>query len=422
MLLKPVSKVMGTARLPSGATGPVYIMVYGLERRVLADSTGGFVFNDLPEGRFGLRISPAAVDAGPCDMPEIATSAGGIRTIDTVALHTFADEDYSTWASSRIVRLNTSSSGANIARAAVGFPLLVRLDADNFDFSASRSYKPGTDVRFASPSGKHLTYQVERWDPTLHKAEIWVHIDTVFGNDSVQFIRMYCGKAAAASWTGTGSVFDTAMGFAAVWHLGDDLDDATANGNTGITMKTTVAEGVIGACRYFDGIASYGYIDSSASLNMNGRNPTVLLWERSSQTYTKERMFFEHDVWSNTGNYGFSTRMSTALSWDYPAADSEVRYDGKPVSNNTWHLVAATKKDDGRGVIYYDGDSVAGGPMRSPIGSSPGRSYIGSRGGLNRFFEGYIDEMWILSRPLSGEFIKLIYENQRPNQRLVFLK
>jgi hypothetical protein len=217
-------------------------------------------------------------------------------------------------------------------------------------------------------------------------------------------------------------VFDTATGFAAVWHLGSDLDDATAYGNTGIDVKTTIAEGLIGSCRYFNGALSFIYTDSSASLNMSGKNPTILLWERSTQSYTKERMFFEHDVWSNTGNYGFSTRTNTTLSFDYPTADSEVRYNGKPMNDDVWHFVAAVKNDQGGGAIYYDGDSVAGGPMRSPIESSNGRSFIGSRGGTNRFFEGYIDEMWIISRPLSGDFIKLLYENQRSGQRLVSLQ
>jgi hypothetical protein len=132
-------------------------------------------------------------------------------------------------------------------------------------------------------------------------------------------------------------------------------------------------------------------------------------------------MFFEHDVWSNDGNYGFSTRTNITLSFDFPAADSEVRYDGKPMSDDTWHLVAATKNGD-KGTIYYDGDSVAGGPMSAMIGSSDGKSFIGSRGGINRFFEGYIDEMWVLSKPLSQNFIKLTYENQRINQRMVSVR
>lgn len=417
--LKPLSKVSGTTRLPAGKTVPVYVMVYGLERRVLADSTGAFTINDLPEGVFAVRISPAAELIGPCDVPKVVVTASSAQTIDTVRLHTFIDENYSSWMSSHTIRINTSLSGANVGATITDFPLLVRLDNSNFDFTKSLSYTPGADIRFANPDGKHLPCRIERWDAALHKAEIWVRIDTVFGNDSAQLIKMYCGKSDAALWTG-GNVFDTAAGFAAVWHLGDNLDDATVNRNTGTDVKTEAAEGLIGKCRYFDGISSFIRIDSSASLNMTDKSPTILLWERSSQSYTNERMFFEHDIWPTSGDYGFSTRKNTALSFDFPTANSEVRYDGKPVNDNAWHLVAATKDNrSGSGTIYFDSDSVVSGSMLNAIGSSDGRSFIGSRGGQERFFAGYLDEMWILSRPLSSAFIKLVYENQRPGQVLV---
>jgi hypothetical protein len=423
MVLKPVAGVSGTARLPAGLSGPVYIMVYGLERRTLADSSGKFTLSDLPEGRFTLRISPTAAGAGPCDLTGIATAAGSTESIDTVTLHTFADEDYSTWASNLTVRINTSASGADVGTTIAGFPLLVRLDANNFDFTTSRSYQPGSDVRFAGVDGRHLPCQIERWDASLRKAEIWVRVDSMIGNDSTQFIRMYCGNPAAASWTGRGTVFDTAAGFAAVWHLGSDLHDATVNSNNGSPVKTTIAEGVIGTCTRFDGAASFIAIDSSLSLNMGGKGPTVLLWQRTTQPYQREQMYFEHDVWPQNGDYGFSTRTNTTLSFDYPSADSEVRYSGTSLSDDAWHLVAASKDAAAnRGTIYLDGEPVASGPMRAAIGSSSGRSAIGSRGGTNRFFEGYIDEMWIMKRPLGPDAVKLIYENQRPGQKLVSVR
>ena len=131
------------------------------------------------------------------------------------------------------------------------FPLLVRLDSTNFDFTQAID---SSDVRFARADGTHLLYQKERWDSTNKVAELWVLVDTVRSGQSSQYITMYWGKNGVFSKSNPNRVFDTANGFAGVWHLANsNFNDATPNNNTAANTGTTDTSAVIATGRKFVG-------------------------------------------------------------------------------------------------------------------------------------------------------------------------
>ena len=124
----------------------------------------------------------------------------------------------------------TTPEGANLPATGLekNFPLLVRLNEDFFDFSQAKS--SGEDIRF-STNGNPLAYQIESWDAAGGNAIVWVRIPIIRGNDQ-QAIRMHWGNANAPSGSDGERVFRTTEGFAGVWHLGDNLKDATSNNLT----------------------------------------------------------------------------------------------------------------------------------------------------------------------------------------------
>jgi hypothetical protein len=148
-------------------------------------------------------------------------------------------------------------------------------------------------------------------------------------------------------------------------------------------------------------------------------NLTIVAWERSTDHWSTERMLFEHDVWPATGTYSFSTRNDSILSFDFPSAQAEVRGWQGSNSDGAWHCLAATLNDaNDTGKIYRDGALIHADTVRSSIGSSAGASYIGCRGGVERFFKGDIDELWVLGEEKPAEWLKLLYENMKENQTL----
>jgi hypothetical protein len=91
------------------------------------------------------------------------------------------------------------------------FPALVRLTSSTFDFS--RALSGGADVRFTKSNGMPLPFEIERWDAASQAAEIWMKLDTVYGNDSSHFFTMWWGNPNAVSASDGEAVFDTAGGF-----------------------------------------------------------------------------------------------------------------------------------------------------------------------------------------------------------------
>ena len=88
---------------------------------------------------------------------------------------------YPAWQHSGVLTILTTPDGANLPAGVVveGFPLLVRLHKDWFDFKQAKP--DGADVRFADHAGKALAYQIEEWDAANGSASIWVRIPRITG-------------------------------------------------------------------------------------------------------------------------------------------------------------------------------------------------------------------------------------------------
>jgi len=105
-----------------------------------------------------------------------------LRHDPAAALLPTASAQYPGWQHTGAIYVNTTPEGANLPASASeeGFPLLVRLHKDFFDFSQAKGN--GEDVRFTSSSGTPLAYQIEEWDAAKGTASVWVRIPTIKGN------------------------------------------------------------------------------------------------------------------------------------------------------------------------------------------------------------------------------------------------
>jgi hypothetical protein len=121
------------------------------------------------------------------------------------------------WQYQRTIGLSTTAAGAGVAAAVYQFPVLLRLTKANFNFSQARRY--GEDLRFEKTDNTPIPYEIERYDSVNGLADIWVKIDTVYGNDNTHSFVMRWGNPAAVDAQNSRAVFDTTNGFVAVWHL-----------------------------------------------------------------------------------------------------------------------------------------------------------------------------------------------------------
>ena len=138
-------------------------------------------------------------------------------TLAFLGLLHMASAQYPGWQHTGSFYILTNPEGADLPATATeeGFPLLLRLDKDAFDFTQAQA--KGEDLRFAA-AGKPLAYQIEEWNAT--GSIIWLRIPTIKGN-AHQKIDMFWGKSDAKTESNGKAVFNESNGYVSVWHLDD---------------------------------------------------------------------------------------------------------------------------------------------------------------------------------------------------------
>jgi hypothetical protein len=360
-------------------------------------------------------------------------------TLGTTQTTTPPTGPYAAWTNSRTIRLNTGVTGANVAGAVRNFPVLIRLtSAEAAIFSAAKA--GGADIRFSKSNDSALPYQIERWNATANRAEIWVKVDTVKGNDSAQTIRMYWGNAAANSQSNGSAVFDTASGFASVWHLGDTTGVAPRpNAIAGRFAATPVSfaagyqpkSGMIGLS---DSLTGGTNADSTSFLRINEGTPSTYYNFPAGQ--------FSYSAWVNISSTGNFARLISLISDNGTAGTNRIflTYNGgvivgrvfgttsHPTNSTTppvvgdWSHMAMTVNrgpslDTTR--LYLNGAEIAT-SSHNPMPNAArdyvriGKDYINT---ADATYDGKIDEAQLSHVTRNVDWLRLSYESQWTFQR-----
>jgi hypothetical protein len=347
------------------------------------------------------------------------------------------------WSYRQQIVLNTSPSGADVTDDIYNFPVLIRLNDEVFDFTQTRN--DGRDLRFTGSDNMSLPIEIERWDAVAGRAEIWVKLDTIFGNDSAQQITMYWGNSAVSSEPAGGMVFDTSDGFQGVWHLSDAANDrvgdATINGYYGVSpdiARPQVGEGVIGNCGAFDGVADYITMPNTANGKVN----------------FPEEGFFTVSAWVNLDTLDgiphlivakgftqyclrFTYFPSDSPSWEFSEFSESSRWKACTTSatSRQWTLLTGVREGS-RQLLYCNGVLVDSTPNSYPNNNfsrdmsndlSIGKflTAVDVQGVVDSsdgFFKGSIDEVRVLNAAQSPDWVRLCYMNQRAEDRLIVFK
>jgi hypothetical protein len=405
----------------------VYIRVYGMERSVRSDpKSGAFALHGMPQGEHTMYFQASSPSYKPKDLPA-TVSPDSVCEMGKVSLFPYAG-----WTYSKAVRLNTTSSGAGIAGNVYAFPVLVRLNSGNFTFSQAQKY--GEDIRFTKSDSTPLAFEIERWDLVGGgRAEIWVNADTIFGNNDRQCILMFWGNALATPLSQNNAVFTTANGFQGVWHLsdasGDSIRDASANRYNGISpdsARPSIAEGVVGTCRAFDGAQDFITMPNTASGRLNfpqNGSYSVSAWVMADTFIDFQTVIskgkFQYFLWMDSTMWQF-WEFHDRAGWEASAQQATLKQ---------WVLLTGVR-DGAAQYLYVNGeptDSVSLKSDPNPRSSASnlilGRAHEMSSNGTTKptfcYFKGKIDEVRILSMAQGKDWARLSYMNQRADDRLV---
>ncbi len=332
------------------------------------------------------------------------------------------------WPYSGKLYLNTTSSGAGVTGDVLNFPVLIRLNAGTFPFAQAKA--GGEDIRFTKSDGSAASFEIESWDSATASAAVWVKVDTVYGNNSSQYLVMQWGNHSAVSASSSEAVFDTAGGYQAVWHLGEstggNATDATANHYNGTTSGSfpTATQGIIGTAQQFNGSSSYIEIPNTAASKLaflaHG-NYTVSAWVYLDSLPSAAGQF--GDIVAK-GNLEYHLQV-TRGAWQFSEMESGIGWDDTqlPAQAGAWvHLVGVR---NGTKQYLFINASAVDSTITVAIDSSgqtstPQNLSLGGLPSMSRYFlGGKIDEARVLNVSQSANWVKLCFMNQRLIDALV---
>ncbi len=325
---------------------------------------------------------------------------------------TKVNANYQDWKHSGSMWLLTTPEGADLPVDAKieQFPVLVRLHRDFFDFAQANPN--GSDLRFSSSTGERLVFQIEEWDAAKGFASVWVRMPLITGN-SRQEIGLHWGNANAASESDGKAVFNESNGYLSVWHMSDPVRDevgtlpSTDNG-------TTITSGMIGTARHLPG--GKGIFGGDMIPNY----PTGASSHSTEAWFRPERPNTTLIAWGNEQGQGkvvMQYRSPPHIRMDCYFSGGNVESDSRLPLGDWTHVVHTYC--EGESKIYVNGvldgsNFEQGGPLNI---RTPARLWIG--GWYNNYdFVGDLDEVRVSKVVRSAEWVKLQFENQKPNQSL----
>lgn len=340
-----------------------------------------------------------------------------------------AADDLNSWSHSEDLYFDTSPAGADVPVFIGNFPVLLRLRAANFPFD--QAMRGGQDLRFAKPNGTPIAYEIERWDSAGAKADVWLRIDSIPGNSQGTLARMYWGKAGSVSASDGNAVFNPAIGFEYVWHLGGAGTGARPNSVGGKPAAATVnydgdesREGMAGLCDSLDGNAAGDYLDVGDGYTELSPNLTISMWAAPSRASMWGRLIdlgngtgMDNILFSRSGNSQDLVFQLYAASGMTAAA--ELKATGA-LALDQWQFFAMTVNGTAA-AIYRNGVLVASGTLAAPVSNVKRISnFLGhSNWGADEYFAGKLDEVELSHYGHSANWFKLAYANQKPDQNLI---
>jgi biopolymer transport protein ExbB len=296
----------------------------------------------------------------------------------------------SEWTLRKKIVLDTSATGAAITEAPGTVQVLLRLHEGNFRFTSAKP--DGSDLRFLAADEKTLLpYHLEKFDPLLNEAFVWVKVSDL-KPDTKTTIWLYYGNAGnkATKVEDAKATYDDTT--VLVYHFaekGSAPIDSSGHGNNAVSAGTTAEGSLIGSGLRLDGKPSAS-LPSGATLAMSDSAPmTWSAWVRyvspqaNAVIYSARESGRAFVIGVDNGvpyvelNNGGSSQRSSA---------------GAPFAGGGWHHLAVVAAS-GRTSLFVDG--AAYGSVSAPFPSLSGGGTLGNDSGGGVGFQGELDELEI---------------------------
>lgn len=332
---------------------------------------------------------------------------------------------YSSWAHTHKLNLNTSNSGNYIASDLFSIPVLIRFTANNFDFS--QIHINNENIRFSKSEGTQLFHEVDSWDTVIQTGEIWILLDTLYGNRESQQITMQWGNNKSIIAIDSYSVFDTAKGFRGVWHIAGEKSgirnhelykDATVYNNHGDDfIHARGIDGIIGSGKEFNGEDDYILIGDTGIYHFESDPFTFSMWFNKSDSGKGTLMTYKFAPDEEIGIISDSS--NRIFVYEMQGGDLDTICKSSSLTSGQWHYVNVIRIDIENFKLYVDGEFADQNTSGIVLGGDENGKglFIGSNINAESEpvypFKGYIDEVRIESAERSADWVRFNFMNQK---------
>lgn len=277
------------------------------------------------------------------------------------------------WSLRKKITIDASASGANITDPIGTVPVLIRLHAGNFRFSAAKD--DGSDIRFVAGDDKTpLKHHVEKYDALLAEALVWVSVPSVQAGAKTE-IWLYSGNKKATAVNDAKGTYDPET--LLVYHFnerGTPSLDATVWANNAQSVAQPAEGSLIGTGLRLDGNTALT-LPASPSLGLAGNAPfTWSIWLKPAMLQPNSALYSRRDAAASNG-------LVIGLDNGVPfvevtnAGTVQRSSAGAPISAGFWHHLAVVASN-GQVVLSLDGA-----PYASVAASLPALNTIALVGG-----------------------------------------
>jgi len=363
---------------------------------------------------------------------------GLVALICSSTAHAWWESD---WAMRKKITLDTTATGVAIPDATGAVPVLVRLHEGNFQFSLAK--EDGSDLRFVADDDKTLLpYHIERYDPLLNEAFVWVKSPALKAGAKTSF-WLYYGNTGnkAVKVEDTKGTYDNNT--ALVYHFserGQPAYDYTISGNTSGNIGTPAEGSMIGGGLRLDGKGDLVIKPSPSLAWTAGADMTWSAWIKSTAVQPNAVVFSRWD-----GGNAFVVGVDKGVPFVEVMRDNNTQRTaaGATIAVNAWKHLAVTVSGSAL-TLYVDGEPYA--KLNASLPTLDATSFVGGDGpvgsveasGERTNFIGEIDEMEISKIVRTPGFIKLaalsqsggdgtakllvVGEDEHPSDPLAWLK
>ncbi len=209
-------------------------------------------------------------------------------------------------------------------------------------------------------------------------------------------------------------------------YLLEDETDSSANNNTGVIMGAPlVVDGLSGKAMQFNGTSDGMQMPNSATINLSThQNKTVIaVFNCADVSKSAKQVVFEEGGTTRGMNIYVHEGQAYAGGWN--PADYTPQWPGTffsaPIESGQWHVVVGILRSGGAGLeddkfeMWMDGVLIGKGPgaeLRSRSNNcgigyqdSQTKFHDGNVSATGSYFEGLIDEVWIINEALSEDIL-----------------